>query len=273
MSWTRRVLRCAVLRISPGEDVLDPLAHTLCRFGCWFGENRTLFELINTQRTRLLEGAHQAMHAAIRAICADVLAGRSGLVENLEEFEQTQREVIRLMAEFKTQIIVNSVQHDFLTGLPLRHEIENEFNTIRSTSSRDHLLFYVVMIDVDHFKKINDSYGHAIGDLALQHLANILKKTKRSSEPLFRFGGEEFLMLMRSESLDGVTHAIERFVETVRNSPISISPDCTVIMTITVGLSRVRHDDDLTSVIARADKALYDGKKAGRDRYVVEVDS
>lgn len=273
MGWTRRVMRCAVLRTSPGDDVLDPLAHTLCRFGCWFMQNRTIFEKINIQSTGLLDNAHQAMHRAIRSICIDVLAGQTGLVENLGEFEQTQQELIKFMSEFKTQIIANSVQRDYLTGLPMRHEIDSDFTTTKSMSMRDQSLLYVILIDVDHFKKINDTHGHAVGDLALQHLVTILKKTKRLSEPLFRFGGEEFLMLMRSESLGGITHAIERFIEAVRSSPITISPELTVTMTITVGLSRVKHDDDLTQVIARADKALYDGKKAGRDRYVVDVDS
>jgi diguanylate cyclase (GGDEF)-like protein len=272
MEWTRRVLRCAVLRTSPGEDVLDPLAHTLCRFGCWFMQNKAQFEKLNVPNTRKIDTVHQSMHDTIRSICADVLAGRIGQSTDLEAFERTQSELINLLSEFKTQFLANAVRHDPLTGLPLRYGIENEFNLIQRISKRNHFLLYTVMIDADHFKQINDTYGHPVGDIALRHLAEILKRFNRNNEPLFRFGGEEFLLLMQCKLPDEIHVAAQRFADTVRNSPVSISEDELITLTVTLGLSRVGDNEDLASAIKRADKALYEGKMAGRDRYVIADD-
>jgi hypothetical protein len=155
MSWTRRVLKCAVLRTSPGEDVLAPLAHTLCRFGCWFVQNKAQFEKLNEPCTRRIDVVHQLMHDSIRSICTDVLAGRIGRSADLETFEQTQSELINLLSEFKTQFLANAVRHDPLTGLPLRYGIENEFNLMQQMSKRNNFLLYTMMIDADHFKQIN----------------------------------------------------------------------------------------------------------------------
>jgi diguanylate cyclase (GGDEF)-like protein len=272
MDWTRRVLRCAVLRASPGEDVLAPLSHTLCRFGRWFVQNKAQFEKLGAQNTLRIEAIHQAMHDAIRSICADVLAERPGQSSDLDAFEQTQSELINLLAEFKTQYLANSVRHDPLTGLPLRYGIENEFDLIQQICKRNHFLLYVMMIDVDHFKQINDTYGHPVGDIALRHLAETLKRIKRNNEPLYRFGGEEFLLLMQRKFPDGATLAAQRFVDAVRNSSVPISQGKSITLTVTLGLSRVSDDEDLASAIERADKALYEGKRAGRDCYVIAND-
>ena len=86
MDWTRRILRCAVLHTSPGEDVLAPLAHTLCRFGHWFMSHRTHFEALDAPATQRVEAVHQAMHDAIRSICADILNGKPGQQDALETF-------------------------------------------------------------------------------------------------------------------------------------------------------------------------------------------
>jgi diguanylate cyclase len=272
MNWTRRVLRCVVLCEPPGEDVLAPSAHTLCRFGSWFVQNRDWFEQINAQDTRSLETVHQAMHDAIRSICEDVLAGRPGQSLRLEDFEQTQAELIRLLAGFKTGFLVNAVQFDPLTGLPLRYGIEHKFELMHGVCKRNRLLLFVMMIDADHFKQINDTFGHPVGDIALCHLADVLKRTKRGEEPLYRFGGEEFLLLMHVKSHDEATHAAQRFVDAVRNAPLPISREQSLNMSVTLGLSCVGDDEDLASAIKRADKALYQGKWAGRDRYVIADD-
>jgi diguanylate cyclase len=270
MNWTRRVLRCAVLRTSPGEDVLAPLAHTLCRFGRWFTLRQSDFEKLSVQKTRRLLAVHQAMHDAIRSICTDVLDGRPGQSSNIDAFEQTQTELIFLLAEFKTQFLATATQYDELTGLALRHGIEEEFIQLQQLCKRNKLLLHVALIDVDNFKRINDSYGHPAGDIVLRHLAGTLKHNIRPGEPLYRYGGDEFLLLMQTESLDEAVSAAERLISVVRNAPVHIPQS--LALTITMGLSLVRDGEELHSVIERVDRALFQAKKAGRDRYVIARD-
>ena len=272
IDWTRRVLRCAVLHTSPGEDVLAPLAHTLCRFGRWFVSKKAHFEKLDAQKTHRLETVHQTMHDAIRSICADVLAGRPGHDTHLEAFEQTQFELIKLMAEFKTQFLASAVRHDPLTGLLLRYGIENEFIQIQKYSRRNNTLFYIVIIDVDRFKHVNDRYGHPVGDIALRHLADTLKRIARPNEPLYRFGGEEFLLLMQCQAPEGAAAAAQRFINAVRSAPVPIPQGEPLALTVTLGLACVGDDEAMTSAVERADRALYEGKRAGRDRYVIADD-
>lgn len=272
MDWTRRVLRCAVLRASPGEDVLAPLAHTLCRFGRWFASNRASFEEIDAQSAHGLEAVHESMHDAIRHICADVLAGRPGQEADLEVFERTQSELLKLLADFKTKFLAVAVRHDPLTGLALRYGLESEFVQIQKNCKRNNTLLYAVMIDVDRFKRINDQYGHPVGDMALRHLADILRRSVRPSEPLYRFGGEEFLLLMQCESPEAAIAPMQRLIHAVRNAPVPIPQGVPLALTVTMGLARARDDEAVDSVVERADRALYEGKKAGRDRFVFADD-
>jgi diguanylate cyclase len=269
MNWTRRILRCAVLRTSPGEDVLSPLAHTLCRFGCWFMANRAHFEALDAQAAQQVETVHQAMHDAIRSICADVLSGHSGQNANLDAFEQSQSELLGLLAQFKTLILSSAVRQDPLTGLPLRYGIENDFTLFQKDARRNRSLLYVVMIDVDHFKRVNDRYGHPVGDMVLRHLADTMKRNLRSNEPLYRFGGEEFLWLMQCNSVGETEQSAQRLLTAIRTTPIPIANGKSITLTVTLGLAQVGEQEQLSSAVKRADMALYEGKKAGRDRYVI----
>lgn len=269
MNWTRRILRCAVLRSSPGDDVLAPLAHTLCRFGGWFISQRPHFDAFDAQAAQHVDSAHQTMHDAIRSICDDVLAGRPGHVADLEAYEHSQSELLGLLARFKTLILSNAVRHDPLTGLPLRYGIENDYTLYQKDSKRNRSLLYIVMIDVDHFKRVNDTYGHPVGDMVLRHLAGSMKRNLRSNEPLYRFGGEEFLWLMQCNSVAEAEQSALRLLAAIRTTPVPVPDGQPVTMTVTLGLAQVGDEEELASAIKRADAALYEGKHAGRDRYVI----
>jgi len=272
LNWSRRVMRCAVLRTSPGEDVLAIQAHTLCRFGCWFMSKQAEFEKLSVQHTQRLLVVHQAMHDAIRSICMDILAGRPGQNADLETFEQTQAELIHLLAEFKTKFLATAVRHDHLTGLPLRYGLEEEFAELQRICKRNSLMLYVVMIDVDHFKRINDSHGHPVGDLALRHLADTLKRNIRPGQPLYRFGGEEFLLLMQTKSADEAMLAAQRLINLVRETPVLVPHIGPLTLTVTMGLCRAPEDMELHAAIECSDKALFEGKRAGRDRCIIAPD-
>lgn len=268
MNWTRRILRCAVLHSVPGDDVLDPLAHTLCRFGAWFMANHEHFEALDPGATQRVETVHETMHDAIRSICTRILAGQPGQGSDLDTFESSQAELLNLLARFKTLSLSQTVRSDPLTGLPLRYGIENDFGLYQKEARRTRALLYVVMIDIDHFKVINDTYGHPAGDRVLCHLVDTLKRTLRSNEPLYRYGGEEFLWLLKCNSPEEAKQSARRVLATVGTTPVPIGSEETCRLTITLGLARVGDMEDLSSAIRRADLALYEGKHLGRNRYV-----
>jgi diguanylate cyclase (GGDEF)-like protein len=271
MDWTRRILRCAVLKSSPGEDVLAPLAHTLCQFGGWYAANLEHFEAIDALAADRVERVHQDMHDAIRAICSDMLAGQPGKHADVNAFEQSQSELLVLLARFKTSILSNAVRYDPLTGLPLRYGIEGDFAQQQKDARRNRNLFYVALIDIDHFKRINDSYGHPVGDRVLRELADTMSRNLRGNEPLYRFGGEEFLWLMQCKSATDAELSAHRLLTTIRTTPVQIANDQTVTLTVTLGLAQVGDHEELASALERADVALYKGKETGRDRYVIDL--
>lgn len=269
LEWTRRILRCVVLQSSPGEDVLDLEAHTLCHFGGWFRTHRELFELMDAPSAARVGAAHQTMHDAIRSICSTVLAGRTGAEADLEVFEASQSELIDLLARFKTLILSTAHRIDPLTRLPLRYGIESDFVLYQKEARRNRTLLYLVMIDVDHFKPINDTYGHPTGDRVLRHLADTLKRSLRDDEPLYRYGGEEFLWLLKCKSATEARQSARRVLAIVGTTPVPIDDNETLRLTVTLGLAQVSERDDLESAIKRADQALYEGKNNGRNRYVI----
>lgn len=269
LEWSRRILRCAVLHASPGDDVLNDEAHTLCRFGVWFSKNRSRFEAMDAELTLSLEREHQTMHDAIRVICRRLLEGSPGETADLNKFEATQHLFIENLAYFKTLAITHDAQIDVLTGLPLRHRIEEDFELLASSSRRHGSALVIMLLDLDHFKDINDMYGHAGGDSVLRHLAVALKRDLRDVDRAYRYGGEEFLLMMESSGVAGAEFAAERVLESVRVLSITLPGGAMVRPTATVGVAVVAKGESLASVIERADKALYAGKASGRNCYVL----
>jgi diguanylate cyclase len=269
MMLTRRILRCAVLRESPGDDVLSPVAHTLCCFGRWFTSNVPYFEMVDTEATQRIVLIHQFMHDSSRSICNNVMDGRAGNNIDLDNFEKSQSELLILLAKLKTLVLSHAVRHDPLTGLPLRYGIENDFALAHKDALRNNFLLYAAMIDVDHFKLVNDQYGHPVGDIVLRHLASSLKLLIRGNDPLYRFGGEEFLWLLRCRSPDEAAQSAHRAITTIERTPIPIGDDQSLFITITIGLAQIGENEGINEAIIRADTALYKGKHAGRNQYVI----
>ena len=150
--------------------------------------------------------------------------------------------------------------------MPLRYGLEEEFAHFRSVARQIGKKLALMMIDVDHFKRVNDTYGHAVGDLALKHTAGILSRQARGDEPIFRFGGEEFLQLIRVDAAAEAEAVADRLLQALRDTPMSLSGGELLHLRVSSGLAVVvEYDEDMGPAIARADRALYAAKAAGRD--------
>lgn len=270
LEWTRKVLRCAVLQASPGEDVLNSEAHHVCQFGRWFLSHRAQFEALDAGRAHVLENEHQAMHDAIRSICRAVLEGKPGTTEDLDRFEAAQHHLVDNLAYFKTSAVSRSSQIDPLTGLPLRHRMEQDFDLLNKHIRRHGTVQAVMLVDVDHFKTVNDTFGHAAGDAVLRSLAACLRSAIRDDDLVYRYGGEEFLLLMELPARDHFEElAAQRLLDAVRNLAVDLQAGKKVSPTVTIGVALAKEDESMDSTIRRADEALYRGKLSGRDRYVL----
>jgi diguanylate cyclase len=130
----------------------------------------------------------------------------------------------------------------------------------------------VLMLDIDHFKRINDTYGHALGDVVIRNVAETIRKCIRGEDFAVRFGGEEFLVLLPNTPLDGaakVAETIRTRIEALRlvrrRDNFTLAP-----FTISLGVATRRENDSQDSLFERADRALYQSKESGRNRVTME---
>ncbi len=153
---------------------------------------------------------------------------------------------------------------DGLTGIHNRRHFNDLANTQLSIAQRNHRPMAAVMIDIDHFKRINDTYGHGSGDEVIRAVAGVLQAQVRQPDVLGRYGGEEFAIVM-SEMHGDPTVVAERLRAAVESTTIA-TPAGPLHTTISVGVTELKPGDDLGTVLARADEALYSAKQAGRNQ-------
>jgi diguanylate cyclase (GGDEF)-like protein len=154
---------------------------------------------------------------------------------------------------------------DCLTGLPNRHAFLEQADGARLLAQRQRTGLGLLMIDIDHFKQINDRWGHASGDEALVVFARTARHLLREHETIGRLGGEEFALLLPGADLDAAVQAAERLRRAIREATI-ITSGPTYRMTVSIGVVVLDPHEDLGGAMARADHALYAAKRAGRDR-------
>jgi diguanylate cyclase (GGDEF)-like protein len=136
-----------------------------------------------------------------------------------------------------------------------------------AVSSNKH--FALIMFDIDHFKNINDSYGHAIGDEAIKSVVASAKSCIRKSDHIFRLGGEEFLVVTLSDSLEASSQLAERIREKVEGALLQVE-NKTIRFTISLGVAEALSDEEnWEQIMNRADEALYSAKQSGRNKVAV----
>lgn len=193
------------------------------------------------------------------AVGQRILSLQDDLLEKNRELERLNLQLARIAAT------------DALTQLGNRRSFDDALQRVHALSLRHGRPYGVLMADLDHFKSINDRFGHAIGDKVLAEVAAAFRNATRSEDELFRYGGEEVVILTREQTLPGLASLCERLrvaAASVRISAADASP-----VKISVSIGAALHDGkeriDGPALVARADEALYTAKREGRDRFVL----
>jgi len=155
--------------------------------------------------------------------------------------------------------------HDELTGVYNRHHLNGLLETEKARCMRSGEDFSVCILDVDYFKKVNDTLGHLAGDKVLKHFANEVKKTLRTIDSLGRFGGEEFLLVLPRTNIEQARLCAER-IRRMTEELAFPEFDRSFGITSSFGIAQYRLGEDLKEMLSRADTALYKAKHAGRNR-------
>ena len=246
-----------LVAMATGSEEDAPCYEGLITMGDPNGESQTL-------RGRVFPRADAFLIVAEYDIDELLRVSRSAM-ELTTEITQSQRDLIaanRQLQEREAEIRRLSMT-DQLTKLGNRRQLDDALAAEVSAANRHGTDLSLVMVDLDHFKQINDMEGHAVGDSVLQALSRVLLAEARESDHVCRFGGEEFAVLMRSADAPSATIASERLrarIEAMRVAPLEAG------VTASFGVAQWRPGETPGSLLQRADKLLYRAKADGRNR-------
>jgi diguanylate cyclase len=187
---------------------------------------------------------------------------KSRLDESQNEIERLRQEVERAREDALI---------DTLTGLANRRGFDQSINTCLTSLAADAVGPSLLMADIDHFKRINDNYGHMFGDKVIRALAKIIKENVKGGDAAARYGGEEFIVLLPNTALQGALCVAEKIRQHVENSRIRRTDNNQELaqLTISIGIASLMPGETAHQLIERADGALYRSKEGGRNRVSV----
>ncbi|GAA3538776.1 diguanylate cyclase [Zobellella aerophila] len=173
---------------------------------------------------------------------------------------RTNNELVRLNQQLKSLATT-----DFLTLCPNRRAAESRLQQELANARRYGSPLCILTPDLDHFKHINDQYGHDVGDQVLQHFAKHIREAIRDTDMFARTGGEEFLLILPQTTLQQALPLTQRLLDNISATPLYLA-DKTVSISFSGGLIQAHEDETMNELLARADRALYSAKEAGRCR-------
>jgi len=183
-----------------------------------------------------------------------------------EELAKTNEDLSRLRTEFKR--VRQESMVDPLTGIQNRRAFDTSLAEARKHAKASNEALCLLLVDIDHFKKVNDTYGHVVGDAVLKQVANAINDVVRGGDVLARYGGEEFVLLLPNTPMEGAEHVADNICNQVRNQKMDsgrVGKDVGRV-TVSVGVALFSSDETIEQFVVRADTALYRAKESGRNR-------
>lgn len=183
----------------------------------------------------------------------------NALLDKMSKMEAETNELQNKLTENRKKLLFDS-----LTGVGSRLSYDEQLEQELARWQRYGTSFSYVILDIDHFKKINDKFGHSAGDKALKITAKMMLSQIRKSDSIFRIGGEEFVLLLPNTSVDKAEPLVNKLRETIANSSIHCKQE-RVLLTLSAGITEPKTNDSVKSLYERADSGLYRAKNSGRN--------
>ena len=228
---------------------------------------------VSHQRANAFTDAHERLLAVFASFLGQILTNWRYYHQMEQEIQRRTQELESALAE--AEELKRRYQHlsivDELTGIHNRRFFFPEAHATLAGALRHRYAFSIMMVDLDHFKQINDLYGHSMGDKVLQVTAAVLKGQTREGDIIARFGGEEFVLALPNTDLEGAKQLADRILHSLRSLAFNAGGK-TVRVTTSIGLSGLTglespdRPDLLESLLRQADQALYYSKAHGRDQ-------
>ena len=201
-----------------------------------------------------------------RAVQAEALKSRDRMVAARQEMHDAEQRIVTL--EEKLRLMSELVREDQLTGSLNRRGLDDVFERETARADRRGTPLCIAVLDLDDFKRLNDTYGHIAGDGALKHLVQIVKATLRSMDVIARFGGEEFVILLPETTIEAAAQTMTRLQRELTRH-FFLHENEKILITFSAGVALRLPDEPQDALVTRADRAMYQAKQTGKNRVVV----
>lgn len=263
--WYKDLIRSITCQLQPDNHDLAANAYRQCRFGQWY-YNYTDKEFVNNQTYQSIEVEHRKMHE-LAAKLLEMSVRREQIspidYDNFANVLDRLRINIEILKNEIEEILYN---RDPLTGARNRVSMLSDLRSLMELVQRGVQDTSICIMDIDHFKRINDTYGHQIGDQVLMHVTEYITEHIRPYDKIYRYGGEEFLISMPNTDMETAKMIIERIREGLMTLAAAYNDTEPISILASFGIALLTQDMSVEESIERADKALYASKKNGRNR-------
>ncbi len=264
-SWLKVLHRSLVSSSIPSPADLMTDSHCHCRFGQWyFGHPHP--DLQDGPWFKNIGEFHENMHGFARKLLGK---RNAGLPLTPDEYDQFMDMAIRFKLEVRglqSDIINRVCEVDHLTGARNRNSMNFKLMEEHDRMARNDQPCCVCMMDIDHFKQVNDTYGHLAGDSVLHAAVHFLSRKMRRYDTIFRFGGEEFLFCLPNTEAQAAFDIVERLRAELAALPVTLKGHGEIFITASFGLASMNPDEPTEDAVQKADHALLCAKSAGRNR-------
>ena len=271
MAWVKYVsilmgLVLLVAALWPLGRIMAALPHGHLRRS-WNGLRLLVFGFIAGYGAIAWLGAGRVVGSADLIVSAILLFGGLFVLLVVRLSDQTTGDVLKAAA------LEGELGRDALTGLYNRRHMERAMMQEVARARLSQRPLSILLIDIDHFKRINDTYGHLVGDMVLRHVADLLSRTVRSVDTTVRYGGEEFLVIAPGCDASHARELAGVILAALRACAIPLPDGQVLPVTASIGTAELTSGLASEEVIDRADRALYHAKRRGRDRVVAFCDA
>ena len=262
--WYKELSRSIVCGLPHDQRDIEDDSYKQCRFGQWYYSIHT-DELHNHPTFISIETEHIHMHKLATKLLLASSNNEPISPMDYDKFASTLERLRLNINALKHEIEETLYNHDPLTSVRNRVSMLNDLRNMQAMVKRNIQNVTIVIMDIDHFKVVNDTYGHPMGDKVLKAVAEFLLEHTRPYDQVYRYGGEEFLICMSDTDVETARMIIDRLREEL--SVFAAVWEDTVRITISAsfGLSMLEADSTVEDAIQKADEALYISKRSGRN--------
>jgi diguanylate cyclase len=270
-SWVYRLNKTLICGSKPTKDMVAADAHLCCTLGNWLETRARELDLGHETYSDIVE-IHKTVHDLGRDMANTVRDG-DRIAENVyDDFLASSESLVGLIETTYDEIVASINATDPLTGAENRSmmnaRLQERLSNSRDTGSRNWLL----MVDLDHFKSVNDQHGHEVGDTVLKGFASVVREHIRTKDLFFRYGGEEFLLCIGDVNMEAVARVAERLRKAISVKSYDAPTGDQFSVTASFGIAALTSKKSVNDAINSADAAMYAAKHAGRNKVVFETE-